>query len=416
MRWIVAQLGARQHYAVPVAFQRLGHLKLFYTEAWCRWGRELVRVGPSAFQAYANRFNPELPPSKVRSFTVRYAPFRLKRYPADPLSVPDLYRFYAQEGEWFSNRIVEDLSSRTFDPEEDHFFAFNTGALEALDLLRKRGVFTVLDQIDGGAEDERMVLAEKEKWPGWEDAPEPIPEEYWRRIRAEWQATDVIMVNSDWSKSLVVGDGAPATKLIVVPLAYERPYDSHFFTEASGPLTVLWLGRVALRKGIQYFFQAARLLPRVRFVVAGPLEIRKEILLSSPPNITFLGRIQRNDIARIYGQAHLFVLPTISDGFAIVQLEAMAHGLPVITTPNCGRVVDDGQDGIIVPAMNGEAIAAAIARLDANRKELMAMSRRAFDKAGQFELPKNAQQIEDAIRVFKSGRLLRQQDKPAETA
>ena len=198
MRWIVAQLGARQHYAVPVAFQRLGHLKLFYTEAWCRWGRELVRVGPSAFQAYANRFNPELPPSKVRSFTVRYAPFRLKRYPADPLSVPDLYRFYAQEGEWFSNRIVEDLSSRTFDPEEDHFFAFNTGALEALDLLRKRGVFTVLDQIDGGAEDERMVLAEKEKWPGWEDAPEPIPEEYWRRIRAEWQATDVIMVNSDW--------------------------------------------------------------------------------------------------------------------------------------------------------------------------------------------------------------------------
>jgi glycosyltransferase involved in cell wall biosynthesis len=132
--------------------------------------------------------------------------------------------------------------------------------------------------------------------------------------------------------------------------------------------------------------------------------------------MTFVGRIQRNDIARIYRQAHLFVLPTISDGFAIVQLEAMAHGLPVITTPNCGRVVDDGQDGIIVPAMNSEAIVTAIARLDANRKQLVAMSRQAFDKAGQFELPRNAEQIEEAIRVFKTERAAVLQGKPAEKA
>jgi len=404
MRWIVAQIGAREHYAVPHAFHQLGHLRLFYTEAWCRWGRELVRMGPGAFRAYANRYRPELPGSAVKSFTPSYAAFHLAHFPGHSSTRAALYRFFVEAGAWFATRAAEHLSRQTLSPSEDHFFAFNTGALEALRLLRARGVFTVLDQIDPGREEERLVALEREKWPGWEDAVDPIPEEYWSRIREEWELADIVLVNSEWSKKLLVRQGVPESKLIVVPLAYESPPNMRPQGAVNGQLTVLWLGGVNLRKGIQYLVEAAKCLPKVRFVVGGPIGIREERVRSAPENMVFLGRIQRNSSGRLYEQAHVFVLPTISDGFAITQLEAMAHGLPVITTPNCGQVVADGVDGLIVPAANSEALVAAIGRLDANRRELVEMSRRAVEKASEFHLPKNAEEIEEKVARVRAQR------------
>ena len=75
------------------------------------------------------------------------------------------------------------------------------------------------------------------------------------------------------------------------------------------------------------------------------------------------------------------VPPTISDNFPRTQLEAMAHGLPVIITPNCGCAVTDGLDGVIVPARNGPALAEAIRRFETDRGLLASMSQAAVEKA-----------------------------------
>jgi glycosyltransferase involved in cell wall biosynthesis len=404
MRWIVAQIGARQHYALPLSFYRLGHLRLFCTEAWCRWGQRLVRAGPGIMRAFANRYHPELPPSKVLSFTSSQAALYLRHFPGRSASVSAVHRYYLKQGVWFGTRVARHLSALTLVPGEDYFFTFNTGALEPLRAMRERGVFTVLDQIDAGREHERLVSLERERWPGWEDAVDPIPEEYWSRISEEWEAADIIMVNSEWSKSLLICQGVPEQKLITVPLAYHAPRDLCIEKAVGSQLTVLWLGNVILSKGIQYLVEAAKMLPLVRFVVAGPIGIREGKVRSAPANMAFLGRIQRHKTDRLFQEAHLFVLPTISDGFAITQLEAMAHGLPVITTPNCGRVVTDKVDGLVVPARDSEALAAAIARLDANRNELLKMSRAAAEKADTFKLPRNAEEIEENVKAAISRR------------
>jgi len=62
----------------------------------------------------------------------------------------------------------------------------------------------------------------------------------------------------------------------------------------------------------------------------------------------------------------------------MVYAEAMAHGLPVVTTPNCGRVVTDGVDGLMVPARDGQALAEAIEQLDDDRSLLRKMSENAL--------------------------------------
>jgi glycosyltransferase involved in cell wall biosynthesis len=65
-------------------------------------------------------------------------------------------------------------------------------------------------------------------------------------------------------------------------------------------------------------------------------------------------------VAPIYQQAHAMILPTLSDGFAITQLEALAHGCPVIASQFCGEVVTPGVNGWLLPSLEPETIAATI--------------------------------------------------------
>ncbi len=131
-----------------------------------------------------------------------------------------------------------------------------------------------------------------------------------------------------------------------------------------------------VRKGIHYLMAAARLLERekVHFDVVGPIGILPGAVAAAPRNMTYHGPVSRDRAAAWYQQSDVFVLPTLSDGFALTQLEAFTHGLPVITTPNCGRVVDDGKTGFIVPASDAPSLADAILRFVRNPQLASEMS------------------------------------------
>jgi hypothetical protein len=240
----------------------------------------------------------------------------------------------------------------------------------------------------------------------------PREEEYFRRREEEWKLADRIIVNSRWSFDALVKQGVPAEKLVVVPLCYEVNAEklkaeilktksrkqqadvsvSAFQFSASSPLRVLFLGQVILRKGIQYLVEAAKLLQGepVHFDVVGPIGISADAIKSAPRNMTFHGRANRDQAGVWYQNADVFVLPTLSDGFALTQLEAMAHGLPVIATPNCGEVVTNGKDGFIVPPRDAVSLAEAIkhylARPDLLPEQKMAVK----EKLRQFALDKLA--------------------------
>lgn len=397
-RWIVSQVGARQHYSVPRGFFYKNELRTFYTEAWCRWGaRVLSRHGPTRVRAFGKRWHPHLPADKIVSFTMpALMAGQLLAPNAD--NTTELFDFFARQGQWFASRVADHLSRQSLDPEVDHFFGFDSASLETMQYLKSRGIYTVLDQIDPARTEQDIVHEESRRWPGWEQLPGSIPDSYFRRLEQEWALADLVLVNSQWSKSGLVRQGVPEDKVIVVPMAYEpervyvRPNPRR-----EGPLRVLWLGTVTLRKGIQYLTEAARALSDVQFIVAGRLEISEGAVRAAPKNIEFRGRVTRDRTAEIYRDADVFVLPTLSDGFAITQIEAMAHGLPVIATPNCGQVVDDGRDGWIIPAGDAAALADAIAKLNDDRGLLQSMSAAAIDKVGRYRLPNQSDEIEAEV-------------------
>lgn len=396
-RWIVAQVGAREHYSIPRSFARAGLLRYFYTEAWVGWSRRWLWRLPGPARSLALRHHPAIPRSTVISFTwhelVRQS--RLFWKPQPP-TVTAQYEEYIRLGGGLATRARKDLERRTLLPSIDAFIGFSSGSLEILELLRERSIFSIVDQIDPGRVEEDLVLEECERWPGWQSAPGRIPQAYWDRLAREWELADRVLVNSDWSRRALERQGVPSSKLMVVPLSYEPDAWAAPREWSDGPLTVLWLGSVILRKGIPYLLDAARQLlhARVRFIVAGPIGIRSSEIEAAPSNVEFVGRVTRDKASELYRRSHVFVLPTISDGFAITQLEAMAHGLPVIATPCCGEVVEENVDGFIVPPRDPQAIVQRIERFLENRSLVSQMSERAIDKSRAFGIDRIAEKLE----------------------
>jgi len=339
------------------------------------------------------------------------------------------YDGFVEVGQRFAVRVREALKRRTDLGPDSNFFGYDTGALETMEWCRETGIRCILNQMDPSRVEVELVRSEEKQWPGWALEAIQVPEAYFARREREWALADRVVVNSEFSRQALLRQGVPSEKLVVVPLCFEREelgdrrwemgdgkaegrdqklevnsefQISDFSISAFSPLRVLFLGQVILRKGIQYLLAAARKLERenIHFDVVGPIGISREAMATAPGNVTFHGRTGRDQTADWYRRSHLFVLPTLSDGFAITQLEAMAHGLPVITTPCCGEVVSDGVDGFIIPARDVGALVRTFQRYLAQPDLLPAQSAAARVKAGQFtlgRLAENLRRVEEGL-------------------
>ncbi|MEA5115724.1 MAG: glycosyltransferase [Geobacteraceae bacterium] len=141
----------------------------------------------------------------------------------------------------------------------------------------------------------------------------------------------------------------------------------------SNQILVGAIGNIRSAKGYEYLLAAARLVidrrPQIRFVIAGEgsgeiyhslLEVRKNLNLEKQVN--FLGFV--SDTSKLLNNLDLFVLSSISEGFSISTIEAMACGIPVVVT-QCGgpeEIIENGLSGIVVPPRDPSLLANAIIR------------------------------------------------------
>ena len=397
--WICSQIGAREHFAIPRALHQGGRLVTLYTDFWA--GPMVSRFSVGKLRPLAARWHPELAGGEkmedgrrkleVRSWNLRALAWelRLRRHRSE---TGNPYHGFIEVGRRFATRVREDMKRRPDFGDDSIFFAYDTGALEALEWCRPNGVKSVLNQMDPNRVEVDLVRAEEKQWPGWALQPIQVPEEYFIRREQEWALADRVVVNSDFSRQALLQQGVSDDKLVTIPLCFEAGEANRkseiLNRKSSTPLRVLFLGQVILRKGIQYLLRTAKLLEKenIHFDVVGPIGISREALATAPRNVMFHGRIGRDQAAAYYQRSHVFVLPTISDGFAITQLEALAHGLPVISTPCCGEVVGDGVDGFVVPPRDAGALVRIFQRYLAQPELLRAQSSAALVKARQFTL------------------------------
>ncbi len=392
-QWIVSMLDARQHYAPARALHSLGCLRLFYTDIWCRFGRAILLKGPADARRWAGRFHPDLPGRQVRAFNASGI--------ADLCVARGLSRISANQstgqirrGQRFAQRVARDLARQHFQTFPDVFMGFTCGCLETLQSLPS-STLKVVDQVDASAVHFEVLRKECAKWPGWQVFHGTPSDRYFLRVQNEWKLANALFVNSNWSKTALIQQGVAPERIFIGPLAYERSVVPISRPAHHGPLKVLWLANVHLGKGIQYLIEAAKGLhpTRFEFTIVGAISITDQAISQAPRNMRFVGQVSRERTSTHYANADVYVLPTLSDGFAITQIEAMAHGLPVIATERCGEVVSDDVDGILVPAGNADALRVALERLERNRDHLRAMGEKALDKSKSFSLDRYARTL-----------------------
>lgn len=171
-------------------------------------------------------------------------------------------------------------------------------------------------------------------------------------------------------------------KTEVIPLAVdleEYDEDPETLDDIARPV-VLFVGRLNYYKGVEYLIEAMVDVPATLLIVGdgerrGALEAQaKELGLDG--KVAFLGKVSEETLQRCYATADVFVLPSTepSEAFGIVQLEAMAHGIPVVNTAletGVPWVSKDQQTGVTVEPKDSTVMAAAIESLlsDEERRE-----------------------------------------------
>ncbi len=372
--WICCQLGAREHYAVPRALQLSGSLGEFFTDLWIRPGTLLH----SWRKRLSGRFHPALADAPVSAPNVAALTFELKAY----ASRANGWKLINERNEWFQQSAVEQL--RTGNNNGAHtVFAYSYAAERIFKLARERGWKKVLGQIDPGPAEERIVAELHEKSSPKQNHWRPAPREYWKRWRTECELADQIVVNSSWSRTALLNEGVSPEKIHLVPLAYDASaeagsFERHYPTAftAQRPLRVLFLGQINLRKGAGQLFEAIKLLSSeyVEFWFVGPMQLSVPRELKQQARVKWFGVASRSEVATYYKQADVFILPTLSDGFGLTQLEAQSWKLPVVASTYCGEVVENGVNGAILEDVSGPAIAEVLLSFLRSPETLRAMS------------------------------------------
>jgi glycogen synthase len=139
----------------------------------------------------------------------------------------------------------------------------------------------------------------------------------------------------------------PPEKVTVVHNAVEftSTPEGEIFPIKADEKVVLYLGRITLQKGPDYFVYTARAVadhyPKVKFVVVGNGDmerfmIDKAVELGLADKMLFAGFLRGKDIDRAYKMADVYVMPSVSEPFGITPLEAMRNGVPVIISKQSG--------------------------------------------------------------------------------
>lgn len=261
-------------------------------------------------------------------------------------------------------------------------YAFTQTAFESLRWARSAGVPTVLETPNGHIRNFRSVYVTESRdlcrtaYQG-----HPVPQMV-ARVEEEYRLADRIRVSSEWARQSLVEGGVPDGRITIlqqrVDLDRFRPPEPD--ADRSDVLRVCFVGSLDLRKGFVYLLRALRRLERpvcAELVGATGDRCCRRLLERERDGLRV--SVAPGDPRPALARSDLFVLPTLEDGSPFATAEAMASGLPVITTDCNGGAewVRAGQSGWIVSPRSAAALADALDQAARCTRQLREMGREA---------------------------------------
>lgn len=343
MRIVQAVFGVFHHFGLASELYKRGHLECIYsTFPWQRLKRE------------------SLPRDKVKTFPWIHTPLILltrrrwiSKWVDDELGLVNAKLF----DEWTARNI----------PSCDAFVGISGAGLKTGQLVQQRGGRYICDRGSTHIRfQDELVTEELQRWGSRRRACDPRDI---AREEEQYDVADLVTVPSSHSRRTYIELGIPADKVRTIPYGMSL---TNFYPDGEPPtdrFEVLFVGAVGLHKGVPYLLQAFAKVkhPNKRLRIVGDMiEDFKAVLPGLPQEyVEFTGRMPREGVRKAMSTSHVLVLPSIDEGLALVQGEAMACGCPVIATTNTGAedLFTDGVEGFILPIRDVDGMAERMQQL-----------------------------------------------------
>lgn len=267
---------------------------------------------------------------------------------------------------WWRNRLFGKWAARHALDGVDLVWGFDTSSLEVFLEAQRRGISCVLDMsMAHPIEGERILSEHASRCP--EYAPDlgkvHKSQAEIERSMTEIELADLIVSPSIFTMKSVEAAGVPSSKIKLNPFGVDlERFRPNWTDKVISPVIFLFVGYFSQRKGIYYALEAwakANLRMKAQlWLVGGNKDQLKRWSGRLPRGVRVLGRISHPKLAEVYQRAHVFVFPSLIEGFPKVVLEAMASGLPVIGTDYLLEgVIDPGVHGFLVGAGEVQTLA-----------------------------------------------------------
>lgn len=267
-------------------------------------------------------------------------------------------------------------------PDVDVFMGLSSTGLEAGEVAKKRGIKFICDRGSAHIRIQNQIL--KDEHYRWGVKYNEIDPRIIEREESEYAIADCITVPSKFAQRTFT-ELSLKTRLVPYGVNLEKFYP--VASPRSEAFDVLYVGNISLQKGIPYLLLAfeklqtsKKTLTLVGSYTQSALDFMKS--LASNIDVIFKGSVAQHHLKELMSRAHVMVLPSVQEGFGMVQAQAMACACPIIASTHTGAedLYTNGKEGFIVPPRDVDALTEAMQKLADNPSLRESMSIAALHK------------------------------------
>jgi glycosyltransferase involved in cell wall biosynthesis len=376
---IVCQHGSRHRYAIPRILENVDMLAALYTDSSAnsflgKCSNLMGNLSSSQMQRLTKRICTGVPKGKIFSSDC-CLPIEFKQRILCSQKTGMLL-FYQR------HQILSNKMKKWGLQNANIIYSMYHENLNFIRWAKNRGLKSVVDVFISPVTSQVMEQ-EYKIFPDWNRKQDveaiTLEEKLWEETA---ELADLLICPSEWVAAGIRKVTPQATeKIKIVPYGCSINYQDRINVPIKG--RVLFVGEDALRKGLHYLAKAATqlkaVLPEVEVRIAGTLPVK----VTGHPvcqDLTFLGKLNSEQIKNEYLTADIFVLPSLSEGFAGVVAEAIGAGCPVIVTNEAGSPIIHEREGLIIPSKDVNALVSAIEKVITNRKLRSTLSKNCIEQ------------------------------------
>lgn len=222
------------------------------------------------------------------------------------------------------------------------------------------------------------------------------------RLIEETKMPDHWLVASSFTKQTLVENGVPGERVRVIPYGTDLQRFSPGTRKPAHPLRLLFCGTICQRKGIAYLLEALDLLPcgSAELTVCGRIVDDLSVFQNRRVPARVRPFLTSGELLDAYRSSDVFVLPSLAEGFGHVLLEAMACGLPIISTTRTAApdLICHGQQGFVTEPGNAGELARCIEHFLRDPSCVTTMGEAARKRAEYFTWERFRSQLAATVR------------------